>query len=90
MPVHKKPYEEFGLTEKDQLFWRVNQQRFEKILKDEKTIILDIKPDSNDFGDFLFLTTSRPANQGRICMAFYGLGFHESRERWITQEWFWY
>ena len=23
-------------------------------------------------------------------MTFYGLGFHEHRERWITDEWFWY
>ena len=23
-------------------------------------------------------------------MTFYGLGFHEARERWITKEWFWY
>jgi hypothetical protein len=90
IPVPKKPCEEFGLTENEQLSWRVSQTRFEKILKDEQTIIHDIKESSNNFGDFLFLTTSRPANQGRICMTFYGLGFHESRERWITDEWFWY
>ena len=23
-------------------------------------------------------------------MTFYGLGFHEYRERWISEEWFWY
>jgi hypothetical protein len=23
-------------------------------------------------------------------MTFYGLGYHEHRERWITKEWFWY
>lgn len=23
-------------------------------------------------------------------MTFYGLGYHEERERWITKEWFWY
>ena len=23
-------------------------------------------------------------------MTFYGLGFHQFRERWITKEWFWY
>jgi hypothetical protein len=89
-PVPRKPYEEFGLTEKEQLFWRVSTKRFEEILKDERTIIHDIKESSNEFGDFLFVTTSRPVKRERICMTFYGLGFHEARERWITQEWFWY
>jgi hypothetical protein len=90
MPVAKRPYEEFGLTEKEQLFWRVNQKRFDEILKDEQTIVHDIKESSNEFGDFLFVTASRPAKQGRISMTFYGFGFHEARERWITKEWFWY
>jgi hypothetical protein len=90
MPVARKPYEEFGLTEKEQLFWLVSQKRFAKILKDEQTIIHNIKESSNEFGDFLFVTTSRPVNQGRLCMTFYGLGFHEARERWIIKEWFWY
>lgn len=44
----------------------------------------------NDYGDFLFVTLSRPANNARIFMTFYGLGYHEYRERWITQEWYWY
>jgi hypothetical protein len=88
--VPRKPCEEFGLTEKEQLFWRVSTKRFDEILKDDQTLIHDIKETSNNFGDFLFVTASRPAHQGRICMTFYGLGFHESRERWITNEWFWY
>lgn len=90
MLVPRKPCEEFGLTEKEQLFWRVSKKRFGEILKDNQTLIHDIKESSNNFGDFLFVTASRPAHQGRICMTFYGLGFHESRERWITGEWFWY
>jgi hypothetical protein len=90
MPVAKRPYEEFGLTEKEHLFWRVSQNRFEEILKDEQTLIHEIKESSNEFGDFLFVTASRPVKKERICMTFYGLGFHESRERWITNEWFWY
>ena len=27
---------------------------------------------------------------GRVSMTFYGLGFHEYRERWFTDEWYWY
>ena len=69
---------------------RVTQDRFEEILGDEQTSIHRIEPSSNDFGEFLFVTTSRLANSGRIGMTFYGLGYHEDRERWITDEWFWY
>jgi hypothetical protein len=89
-PAPKRPYEVFGLTEKEQLFWRVDQKRFTEILNDERTIIHKIEPSSNDYGEFLFVTASRPGKQERIYMTFYGLGYHEYRERWITNEWFWY
>jgi hypothetical protein len=89
-PAPKRPYELFGLTEKEQLFWRVSQERFQAILEDEQTQVHEIKDSHNNFGNFLFVTTSRPGPQSRICMTFFGLGFHEYRERWITDEWFWY
>jgi len=89
-PAPKKPEEIFGLTDKEQLFYRVNQKRFAEILQDEKTIIHKIEESSNDFGEFLFVTASRPDNEERICMTFFSLGYHEDRERWITNEWYWY
>lgn len=92
LPV-RRPYEVFGLTEREKLFWRVKQERFTEILNDEQTLIHDVKESSNRFGEFLFVTASRPGEmgaQGRICMTFYGQGFHEYRERWLTNEWFWY
>lgn len=91
-PTHssKRPYELFGLTEQEKLRWRVDQNRFEEILKDENTKIHTIKESSNMLGEFLFVTTSRPVRQDRICITFYGSGFHEYRERWLIDEWFWY
>lgn len=86
----RKPYEVFGFTEQEHLFWWVSQERFEELISDDQTIIHEIKDSTNSFGEFLFVTTSRPGDQGRISMTFYGLGFHEYRERWITDEWFWY
>jgi hypothetical protein len=68
----------------------VSQNRFEEIFDDQQSIIHKIGPSSNEFGEFLFVTISRPADRGRIGMTFYGLGYHEHRERWITEEWFWY
>jgi len=92
-PAHigtKKPYEVFGLTEGEHLNWRVSNDRFKEIIDNDQTIIHSIKESSNNNGEFLFVTASRHGNQGRICMTFYGCGYHEHRERWITNEWFWY
>lgn len=86
----KKPYELFGFTESEKLRWRVDGNRFEEILMSESTQIHTIKESSNTFGEFLFVTTSRPGNLGHICMTFYGQGFHEYRERWLIDNWFWY
>ena len=89
-PTPTRPYEVFGFTEQERLKWRVAQDRFEEILEDDRTTIHKVGASSNDFGEFLFVTTSRPTGRGRTGMTFYGLGYHEHRERWITDEWFWY
>lgn len=80
----------FGLTEQEAFSWRVSQERFQEIIDDKQTLIHSIKESSNNFGEFLFVTTSRVGDQRRVAMTFYSLGFHEHRERWITDEWFWY
>ena len=89
-PAPKRPYELFGLTEQEALYWRVTDQRFRALLEQDETLIHRIENSSNNFGEFLFVTASRPGNQGRLAMTFYGLGYHEHRERWIAGEWFWY
>src|SRR5690606_41893474 len=33
---------------------------------------------------------SRPGGKQRIFLTFYSMGFHEYRERWVYQEWYWY
>ena len=89
-PAHPKPYEVFGLTEKEVLYWRVRNDRFKEILEDQQTLIHELKESSNNYGEFLFVTTSRLGDRDRIYITFYGLGYHEHRERWLTDEWFWY
>ena len=89
-PAPKRPYEMFGLTEQESLYWRVSKDRFQELIDDDNTLIHEVNESSNNFGDFMFVTTSRSGDQGRICMTFYGLGYHDHRERWITEEWYWY
>ena len=89
-PAQQKPSEIFGFTENEQLFTRVTEQRFQEFMLDENTLIHNAKDSGNMYGDFLFVTASRPGKEERISMTFFGLGYHEYRERPIKDDWFWH
>jgi len=89
-PKHQRPYEVFGISEEEVGQWRISDERLNEILANPNISIHTIKVESNSYGEFLFLTTSRGVGQNRTCMTFWGLGFHEYRDRWIHQEWFWH
>jgi hypothetical protein len=89
-PMPQKPYEVFGLTDKEALWWRVKDEHLKEIIFDNRTTIHRMSEASNNFGEFMFVTTSRNTPQERIGITFFGLGFLEHRERWITDEWYWY
>ncbi|MCL4247375.1 MAG: hypothetical protein KJ065_04400 [Anaerolineae bacterium] len=80
----------FGLTEQERLFIRVSHQRFLTFLTATDTSIHDAQLSTNSYGEFLFVTMSRPGTEEREQYTFFGLGYHEPRDRWITDEWFWY
>ena len=84
-PGWQKPYEAFGITEAEVARWRVTDERLKEILANPNTTTHTIKLSTNTFGEFLFLTTSRGTGQQRVCMTFYGLGYHEYRERWLIK-----
>ena len=89
-PIGQRPYEQFGITQDEVSRWCVSDGKLTEILTNPNTTIHEIKASSNNYGEFLFLTTSRGVGQQRTCMTFWGLGYHEYRERWIHQEWFWH
>lgn len=89
-PPRPSPAQEFGFSEKEALFDRVSHQRLLEFLEDETTQLHRVEFSSNNYGEFFFVTVSRPGQDRRIWVSFYGLGFHERRERWLTDEWFWY
>jgi hypothetical protein len=74
----------------------VSDDRFQALLEDEHTLVHRIEFSANNYGEFLFLTlslpeqTSQPVGERASAVTFWGLGYHEYRERWITTEWFWY
>jgi len=84
------PSEGFPFTERERLFNRISDPRFQALIFDPQTRIHTAELSSNRYGEFLFVTASRPIGTSRTVTTFYGYGFHDQRERWITQEWFWY
>jgi hypothetical protein len=85
----KRPYELFGITEDEVTRWRLTDERLKQILADPNTITNKVQLNSNNYGEFMFVTASRGKGTGRICMTFYSYGYHQFRERWITEELFW-
>jgi hypothetical protein len=80
----------FGLTEQEHEEEKISHEHFFALLTDEQTNVHHLGLDTNSFGEFLFVTMSRPIAEGRTYLTFWGAGLHESRERWITDEWRWY
>lgn len=89
-PVVQRPSEVFGLTPEEETAYRVTGERLRHILDDARTAIHTVREDENNYGEFLFITVSRVAPQGRAVLTFYGLGYHGYREQWLTDQWFWY
>mgnify|MGYP001170089670 CR=1 FL=1 len=86
----KTPAEEFGFTEHERLFDKISHTRFLEFLDDPKTRVHRIEESTNSYGEYLFVTVSRPGTKKRILVTFYGLGYHEYREKWIAEDWYWY
>jgi hypothetical protein len=80
----------FGFTEREKLFDRISHPRLISILENTQTVILKAEVNSNNFGEFLFVSTRRRVGEKPIYVTFWGLGFHEYRERWLDKEWSWY
>lgn len=89
-PERPQPRDVFGFTRNEELFDLIGDQRFRALLADEETNIHHIALSGNTYGEFLFVTVSRPAASQRLAMTFWGLGYHDYRERWFTDEWRWY
>jgi hypothetical protein len=85
-----QPSDGFGFSRNEELFTRVHHRRLMAFVADEKTKVHAVELSSNSYGEFLFVTLSRRYDRQPGYVTFFGLGYHEHRERWITEEWFWY
>ena len=79
--------EPFSFTEREQLYNRISHDRLQTLMDDAQTTIHKVELNSNMYGEFCFVTVSRPEADNRQLWTLFGLGFHEQRERWFTDEW---
>lgn len=82
--------EAFGFTRQERLFDRVSHERLLALLDDEHTGVHRVEESRNNYGEFLFVTVSRPGHGRQLWATFFGCGYHEYRERWLVDEWFYY
>jgi hypothetical protein len=81
----------FEFTQNETLFSQLHHDRFLALLKAPETTILQATLSTNLYGEFLFITLRyAPGHQPAQVLTFYGLGYHDQRERWITESWSWY
>lgn len=93
---HRQPMPEgFPFTENEQFFSRVTGARFRGWVFDPQTTIHSARLDCNSYGEFVFITVSRPNGRktesgadGKEVYTFWGSGLHEPRDRWLVDEWF--
>lgn len=86
---HPQPSPEgFDFTENEKLFSRVSDARFRGLAFAPQTTIHKISLSNNNYGEFVFVTVSRPKTRGIEAICFWGQGYHEPRDRWLADEWF--
>jgi hypothetical protein len=89
-PKLSKHAEAFGLTEREDLYDLVSNGRFRELLERPDVDVVEAHVDTNSFGEYLFVTLRTHHHGQTYCISCYGLGFHEQREQWITDQWRWY
>ena len=89
-PEAPKSHLPFEFTENEKLFEQIMHPRFMRLLSNPNVVINSIEESGNAFGEFLFVTLTQQNLQESKPLTFYGLGYHEQRERWITEYWRWF
>lgn len=88
--MKERPNPCFTFTEREKLYDNISHTRFMALVMQPDVDIHEIKEDSNSFGEYVFVTVSCRSEQPKKLYTFWGLGYHEYRERWIADTWQWY
>lgn len=80
----------FRFNEREQLYNVIHHRRLLALLNQPEVQVRRVELSLNAFGEYLFITLTCGTGVGRRSLTFYGLGYHEYRERWATDGWQWY
>lgn len=80
----------FDFTEREKLYDKITHERFTAILAQSDVDIHEVQESTNSFGEYLFVTLSCRSEHPKKLYTFWGLGYHEYRERWVVDTWQWY
>jgi hypothetical protein len=80
----------FTFTERENLYDQISHSRFMALVMQPDVDIHEIQESMNSFGEYLFVTVSCRTEQPKKLYTFWGLGYHDHRERWIVDTWQWY
>ncbi len=89
-PETDQPKPDFGFTEAERRLERLSHERLMDFLEDPRTAIHHIEVSSQEAGEFLVLTLSQQVGAERLFLTFWGLGFDQERQEWLTRDWRWY
>ncbi|NJM40669.1 MAG: hypothetical protein HC853_07820 [Anaerolineae bacterium] len=89
----------FSFTESELLAKQITHARFLELLNHSGPAIHTVRVTTNLYGEFQFVTISaqipklnswETPSSDRRSITFWGLGYHDSRERWLCDEWRWH
>jgi hypothetical protein len=91
MPAERpQPIDGFGFSDNEKLFERVSHERLLTFIAEDTTRIHEVTLSTNTYGEFLFVSVTKQGDPFQGYVSFWGLGMHEPRERWLTDEWFYF
>lgn len=80
----------FSFTEREQLYDQLSHDHLMALMMQPDIDVHEVVVSSNSFGEYLFITLSCRTEQSRTTLTFWGLGYHEYRERWMVDTWQWF
>lgn len=90
MPKEQEAKPCITFTEREKLYDQISHARFLALVMQPDVDIHEIQESSNSFGEYLFVMLSCRTEQPKKLLTFWGLGYHEYRERWLVDTWQWY
>ena len=90
MSEREKSKRTVWLTQEELSNAKISDDRFMDLVSRRDVDVYKIQLSENDYGEYLFVTLKRRKQEKSRPLTFYGLGYHEHRERWISSVWEFY